>query len=84
MRLQTSCFDLKDITSKSDRVTKEIFEISTPSGSERYINPDEASPKSSPLAIAVLIVCGIAGLVLRYLVREYAKICQRSAFRLHG
>lgn len=55
-------------------MTKENIGIDTSPRPGRCISPDETSPTNSPLAIALVMVCGFAGLALRYLTREYATV----------
>ncbi|PJG55658.1 hypothetical protein CVM73_08900 [Bradyrhizobium forestalis] len=53
---------------------KETIRIGTSSRADRSIGPDETPPKNSPLAIALVMVCGFAGLALRYFVREHTNV----------
>lgn len=43
-------------------------------GSDRCISQNETLPTNSPLAIVLVMVCGFAGLALRYLAREHATV----------
>ncbi|WP_245471653.1 hypothetical protein [Bradyrhizobium nanningense] len=58
-------------SAKSDGATNITIEVGTPREFDRSIHPDEVL-RTKPLAIALALVCGLIGLVLRYLVREYA------------
>ncbi|MVT74573.1 hypothetical protein GPL20_16270 [Bradyrhizobium cajani] len=52
-------------------MTRDTIAIGTRHGPDRCVNPDEALPTSSPLAIALMLVCGLVGFALRYLAREH-------------
>ncbi|UPJ44501.1 hypothetical protein IVB40_11000 [Bradyrhizobium sp. 40] len=55
-------------------MTEENIQIGTSPGPARCNSPDEALLTKWPLAIALVIMCGFAGLVLRYLTREHATV----------
>jgi len=56
---------------QSDGVTNITIGAGTPGEFERSIQREEVL-RTKPLAIALMLVCGLAGLALRYLLREYA------------
>lgn len=59
---------------KGDGVTRDSIAIGTEPGRSGCANPDGALPTSSPLAIALSLACGFAGLALRYLAREHTNV----------
>jgi len=61
----------RTVPARSDGATNITGGVGAPRGLDRCIHPDKALA-TKPLAIALALVCGLAGLALRYLVREYA------------
>lgn len=59
-------------------MARDTIGIGTQPGPDRCVNPDEVVPTTSQLAIVLMLACGFAGLVFRYLVREHINI---DAFR---
>ncbi|MBR0957872.1 hypothetical protein JQ566_10995 [Bradyrhizobium japonicum] len=55
-------------------MTRNTIAIGTQPGPGRRVNPDDALPKTSQLAIVLMLACGFAGIALRYLAREHTNI----------